>query len=88
MVDGLFHYPIIIPPALKHPIEFFNIQEDLYMSDTLSRLMQTHQRLDQKLRDELRRRWPDMGEIARLKKLKLAIKDKLHRRSFLQKSRA
>jgi uncharacterized protein len=58
------------------------------MSDTLFRLMQMHQRLDQKLRDELRRRWPDMGEIARLKKLKLAIKDKLHRRSFRQKSRA
>jgi uncharacterized protein len=54
------------------------------MSDTMFRLLQMHQRLDQRLRAELTRRWPDVLEIARLKKLKLAVKDKLHRRSLRQ----
>ncbi len=54
------------------------------MSDTMFRLLQIHQRLDQKLRSELSRRWPDVLEVAKLKKLKLAVKDKLQRRALHQ----
>jgi len=45
------------------------------------RLMEAHQRIDEALRMETRRRWPDMFKIMRLKKLKLAIKDRLARLS-------
>lgn len=41
------------------------------------RLMEAHQRVDEALRLEGRRRWPDMFKIIRLKKMKLAIKDRL-----------
>jgi len=47
------------------------------MSDYDFRLLERHQRLDERLRRELARRWADPIEIARLKKLKLAIKDRL-----------
>ena len=49
------------------------------MSDRLFRLMERHQKLDEALRRVQTRRWPDPFEIARLKKLKLAIKDRLAR---------
>jgi uncharacterized protein len=42
------------------------------------RLLVVHQRLDSEIRAVLRTRWPDAGRIQRLKKLKLAIKDRLH----------
>lgn len=51
------------------------------MSDKAYRLLEYHQRLDQKLRAEMKRRWPDIMQIARLKKLKLAVKDRLARLS-------
>ena len=51
------------------------------MSDRLFRLMERHQKLDEMLRRVQARRWPDPFEIARLKKLKLAIKDRLARLS-------
>ncbi len=51
------------------------------MSDRLFRLMERHQKLDDALRRLQTRRWPDPFEIARLKKLKLAIKDRLARLS-------
>jgi hypothetical protein len=38
-----------------------------------------HARLDAEIRRELKARFPDQGRVARLKKLKLAIKDQLHR---------
>jgi hypothetical protein len=40
-------------------------------------MMQRHQRLDEALRNEYARRWPDAGRIQQLKKMKLAIKDRL-----------
>ena len=43
------------------------------------RLLEVHQRVDQTLRRELQRRWPDPLRITRLKKLKLRVKDRLHR---------
>jgi uncharacterized protein len=43
------------------------------------RLMQFHQRLDNQLRAEQARRWPDFPRIQKLKKLKLSVKDQLQR---------
>jgi hypothetical protein len=43
------------------------------------RLLEIHQRVDEALRRELRRRWPDHLRVTRLKKLKLRVKDRLHR---------
>ncbi|PLK27352.1 YdcH family protein [Novosphingobium sp. TH158] len=47
------------------------------MSDRVFRLMERHQRLDEALRIAMRRKGIDPFEIARLKKLKLAIKDRI-----------
>ena len=43
------------------------------------RLMQFHQKLDGELRAELARRWPDIFYIQKLKRMKLAVKDRLQR---------
>lgn len=43
------------------------------------RLMKYHQKLDRELRAELARRWPDLFRIQKLKRLKLVVKDRLHR---------
>ncbi len=45
-------------------------------------LLTKHQRLDAALRTEQSRRLPDSIRIQRLKKLKLGIKDRLHRLSL------
>jgi len=42
------------------------------------RLMELHQRVDEALRRELKRRFPNGFEVLRLKKLKLRVKDRLH----------
>lgn len=47
------------------------------MSNKTFHLLQKHQRLDEHLRLELSRRWPDVARIRQLKKLKLAVKDAL-----------
>ena len=49
------------------------------MSDHLFRLMERHQRLDAALRHAQARRFSDPLEIMRIKKLKLAVKDRLAR---------
>lgn len=49
------------------------------MSDTVFRLMERHQKLDERLRSAQARKVPDPFEITRLKKLKLAVKDRLGR---------
>ena len=49
------------------------------MSDRVFRLMERHQKLDEALRQAQRRRLADPFEIVRLKKLKLAIKDRMAR---------
>jgi hypothetical protein len=41
------------------------------------RWLQYHQKIDRELRAEITRRWPDMFRIQKLKRLKLAIKDRL-----------
>lgn len=47
------------------------------MSDRVFRLMERHQRLDDALRLAQRRNLADPFEVARLRKLKLAIKDRI-----------
>jgi uncharacterized protein len=49
------------------------------MSDRVYRLLERHQRLDDLLRRAQARRSADPFEIVRLKKMKLAIKDRLKR---------
>lgn len=51
------------------------------MSDRVFRLMQRHQRLDERLRQQQATRWPDPFAVAKLKKLKLALKDRIARMS-------
>ena len=52
------------------------------MSDRYFTLLERHQQLDEALRLARRKRWTDPFEIARIKKLKLAIKDRLARTGF------
>ncbi|MEY4721786.1 MAG: hypothetical protein RIQ46_1511 [Pseudomonadota bacterium] len=49
------------------------------MSDRVFRLLERHRKLDDLLRSAQSRRFADPFEIVRLKKLKLAIKDRLSR---------
>jgi uncharacterized protein YdcH (DUF465 family) len=49
------------------------------MSDHVFRLMERHQKLDHLLQEARSRRLSDPLEILRLKKLKLAVKDRLVR---------
>lgn len=49
------------------------------MSQRMYRLMERHQKLDSLLALARQKRWADPLEIARLKKLKLAIKDRIAR---------
>lgn len=49
------------------------------MSDRMFRLMERHQKLDRLIRAAQSRRFRDPFEILRLKKLKLAIKDRIAR---------
>ncbi len=47
------------------------------MSNSTYRLTSIHRSLDEAIRDELRRRLPDSLKLLRLKRLKLAVKDRL-----------
>lgn len=49
------------------------------MSDAVYRLLERHQKLDERLCLARMRVFPDPFEVARLKKLKLAIKDRIAR---------
>jgi uncharacterized protein YdcH (DUF465 family) len=49
------------------------------MNPFFDRINRIHERLDHEVRRELKARFPNQGRVARLKKLKLAIKDQLHR---------
>ncbi len=48
------------------------------MNPIIHRLKLVHARLDAEIRRELKTRWPDRDRVTRLKKLRLAIKDRLH----------
>jgi hypothetical protein len=54
---------------------------------TISLLMM-HQRLDAALREERARRWPDVMRILKIKKMKLAIKDRLYSLALGHRSEA
>lgn len=47
------------------------------MSSSTWRLTQTHRRLDEAIAREMSRRLPDSLRLLRLKKLRLAVKDRL-----------
>jgi hypothetical protein len=49
------------------------------MNAIMYRLTAIHRKLDEEIRRELKRRFPDNLRLLRLKKLKLAVKDRLHR---------
>ncbi|MFZ3484982.1 DUF465 domain-containing protein [Sphingomonas sp. 3-13AW] len=48
------------------------------------RLTQLHQRLDEQIRAEMKRRAPDALNLLRLKRLRLRVKDRLHAHSGQQ----
>lgn len=47
------------------------------MNKSLFRLSYLHKRLDDHIRGELRRRWPDTVRLLRLRKLRLQVKARL-----------
>ena len=49
------------------------------MNPWIYRLSVIHRRLDDEIHRELKHRLPDTFRLLRLKKLKLAVKDRLHR---------
>lgn len=51
------------------------------MSTSIYRMTLVHRRLDDEIRREHERRFPNSMRLLRLKKLRLAIKDRLHRLS-------
>jgi uncharacterized protein YdcH (DUF465 family) len=57
------------------------------MHSRLYSLLEAHQRIDGQLRLEQQRRWKDWLRISQLKKLKLRVKDLIHRQT-LQAGRA
>ena len=50
------------------------------MKDLFYRLTRVHRLLDDEIRGELKRRFPNHIKLLRLKKLRLAVKDRLHAR--------
>ena len=48
------------------------------MKDLFHRLTRVHRLLDDEIRSELKRRFPNHVKLLRLKKLRLAVKDRLH----------
>jgi len=52
------------------------------MNPLIYKLTVIHRRLDEEIRAELKRRVPDSLRLLRLKKLRLAVKDRLHRHSL------
>ena len=53
------------------------------MSAAFFRLSTIHRKLDDEIRRELKRRFPDSIRLLRLKKTKLAVKDRLARKMML-----
>ena len=68
-----------------HPLSFsaagpidHSIDWKRHMNFVIYRLTAIHHRLDEEIRRELKRRTPSWVRLLRLKKLKLAVKDRLH----------
>ena len=54
------------------------------MKELIYRLLLVHSRLDAEVRREHKRQFPNSLRLFRLKKLKLAIKDRMHRLAFVR----
>jgi uncharacterized protein YdcH (DUF465 family) len=67
-----------VPPAPKPTRSMINHRRRVAMNAMFHRLSVIHKRLDDEVRQELRRRIPDDIRLLRLKKLKLAVKDRLY----------
>ena len=52
------------------------------MNAYIYRLSVVHHRLDEEIRSEIRRRFPDPIRLLRLKKLRLAVKDRMSTRAL------
>jgi hypothetical protein len=52
------------------------------MNNFIYRLTAVHRRLDEEIRREVKRRVPDTIRLLRLKKLRLAVKDRLFRQQL------
>lgn len=76
--SGFIPFPDLLP-RIALPIECKTSIGNTRMSNIQFRLMERHQRLDELIRRAQSRRFPDPFEIVRLKKLKLAVKDRLAR---------
>lgn len=50
------------------------------MKNLIYRLTLIHRKVDDEIRGELARRFPDSIKLLRLKKMRLAVKDRLYRR--------
>lgn len=55
------------------------------MSNFTYNLTQIHARLDEEIRAQLKRRFPDGFRLLRLKKLRLLVKDRLHTRMLKER---
>ena len=55
------------------------------MKTLIYRFTLIHRKIDDEIRGELARRIPDSIKLLRLKKLRLAVKDRLHRRVTLRR---
>lgn len=58
------------------------------MKELIYRLLLVHSRLDAEVRREHKRQFPNSLRLFRLKKLKLAIKDRMHRLAIARPVRA
>jgi hypothetical protein len=71
-----------MPPfflALELTRSMINIDWERQMNAFIYRLTVIHRRIDEEIRRELKRRFPDNIRLLRLKKLRLAVKDRLFR---------
>ena len=57
------------------------------MNYIIYRLTAIHHRLDEEIKKELRRRAPSWVRLLRLKKLRLAVKDRLHNLAPIRRHR-
>ncbi len=75
------HGPAIsnAPSPTGSPIQHLLGRGDTTVNPRMYRLIEAHSRIDHALREEQRRRQPDGLRLTRLKKLKLRVKDLMHR---------
>jgi uncharacterized protein YdcH (DUF465 family) len=75
-----FHGPFALLHRKLRPISMNHRFWREAMNAFAYRLTAIHRRLDEEIRRELQRRWPDSIRLLRLKKLRFAVKDRLYAR--------